>query len=252
MRLLTKSAASARTGYGGDKKLDGLQIDECLTEIKGCLEKGCTGLGFKFEKAWCAYTGLPHAHFLSSATAVGGGEVARVTRLSPSAILDVNVLDPAGVRPYIRNEAEWQRVVDQIYRPYLDRQGIDYDPTLHTNRVASIDPLLGWNPSWALQRRRFRVLFLANALPSLPAAMIEAIRSIPGAIVINCADWHLSALDVGDLDLIFIVDGVSAGLATVLEAHRRTGTQVVYLSHYTGWQRARCRSTCRIMPGMNT
>lgn len=47
-------------------------IDECLQEIKECLEKGWTGLGFKtveLERAWCEYTGLPHSHFLSSATA---------------------------------------------------------------------------------------------------------------------------------------------------------------------------------------
>ncbi|NYH22323.1 DegT/DnrJ/EryC1/StrS family aminotransferase [Paraburkholderia bryophila] len=47
------------------------RIQECLDEIKECLEKGWTGLGFKtnqFEDAWKAYTGLPHAHFLSSNT----------------------------------------------------------------------------------------------------------------------------------------------------------------------------------------
>jgi len=46
-------------------------IDECLAEIRECLEKGWTGLGYKtveLEKAWCEYTGLPHAHFLGSAT----------------------------------------------------------------------------------------------------------------------------------------------------------------------------------------
>ena len=40
--------------------------------VDECLEKGWTGLGFKtvqFEEAWKAQTGLPHAHFLSSATA---------------------------------------------------------------------------------------------------------------------------------------------------------------------------------------
>jgi len=45
---------------------------ECLEAIRECLEKGWTGLGFKttqFEDAWKAYTGLPHAHFLNSATA---------------------------------------------------------------------------------------------------------------------------------------------------------------------------------------
>src|SRR5262249_4575296 len=46
-------------------------VDECLAEIRECLEKGWTGLGFKtveFEKQWCEYSGLPHAHFLNSAT----------------------------------------------------------------------------------------------------------------------------------------------------------------------------------------
>ena len=48
------------------------RIEEVLSEIRVCLERGWTGLGFKtveFEEAWKAYTGLPHAHFLSSATA---------------------------------------------------------------------------------------------------------------------------------------------------------------------------------------
>jgi len=47
------------------------RVDECLAEIRICLEKGWTGLGYKtveFESAWKQYTGLPHAHFLSSNT----------------------------------------------------------------------------------------------------------------------------------------------------------------------------------------
>src|SRR3990167_8071415 len=46
-------------------------IDECLAEIRQCLEIGWTGLGFKtaeFEEAWKKYTGLPNAHFLNSNT----------------------------------------------------------------------------------------------------------------------------------------------------------------------------------------
>ena len=48
------------------------RVEECLAEIRECLEKGWTGLGFKtvqFEEAWKAYTGLTHAHFVNSATA---------------------------------------------------------------------------------------------------------------------------------------------------------------------------------------
>lgn len=47
------------------------RIEETLAEIRECLEKGWTGLGFKtveFEEAWKKYTGLPSAHFLNSAT----------------------------------------------------------------------------------------------------------------------------------------------------------------------------------------
>jgi dTDP-4-amino-4,6-dideoxygalactose transaminase len=48
------------------------RVDETLAEIRECLEKGWTGVGFKtldFENAWRDYTVLPHAHFLASATA---------------------------------------------------------------------------------------------------------------------------------------------------------------------------------------
>lgn len=47
------------------------RVDECLLEIRECLEKGWTGLGFKtidFEESWKNYSGHPHAHFLSSNT----------------------------------------------------------------------------------------------------------------------------------------------------------------------------------------
>ena len=47
------------------------RIDECLEEIRECLEKGWTGLGYKtieIENKWKEYTALPHAHFLSSNT----------------------------------------------------------------------------------------------------------------------------------------------------------------------------------------
>lgn len=46
-------------------------VDECLEEIRECLEKGWTGLGYKtveFEKKWCEYTGHRNAHYLNSAT----------------------------------------------------------------------------------------------------------------------------------------------------------------------------------------
>jgi dTDP-4-amino-4,6-dideoxygalactose transaminase len=47
------------------------RVDECLNEIRDCLEKGWTGLGYKtvhFEEMWKEFTGLPYAHFVNSAT----------------------------------------------------------------------------------------------------------------------------------------------------------------------------------------
>jgi len=48
------------------------RAEEALAEIRTCLETGWTGPGEKtaqFEAAWRAYTELPNAHFLNSATA---------------------------------------------------------------------------------------------------------------------------------------------------------------------------------------
>ena len=48
------------------------EVEECLEEIRVCLEKGWTGMGFKtveFENAWKRYTELSNAHFVNSNTA---------------------------------------------------------------------------------------------------------------------------------------------------------------------------------------
>lgn len=47
------------------------EVEECLSQIRECLEVGWTGLGFKtieFENAWKNYTGLSFAHYLNSST----------------------------------------------------------------------------------------------------------------------------------------------------------------------------------------
>ena len=46
-------------------------IEECLEEIRECLEKGWTGMGFKtvqFEENWKKYTGHKYAYYLNSNT----------------------------------------------------------------------------------------------------------------------------------------------------------------------------------------
>lgn len=47
------------------------RVDECLEQMKECLDIGWTGMGFKtieFEDEWKKYTGLTNAHFINSAT----------------------------------------------------------------------------------------------------------------------------------------------------------------------------------------
>lgn len=46
-------------------------VEACLAEIRECLEKGWTGMGFKtvqLEEKWKEYTGLPNAYYLNSST----------------------------------------------------------------------------------------------------------------------------------------------------------------------------------------
>lgn len=46
-------------------------VEKCLVEIRECLEKGWTGMGFKtaqFEEMWKEYTGHKHAYFINSNT----------------------------------------------------------------------------------------------------------------------------------------------------------------------------------------
>lgn len=47
-------------------------IEECLAQVRECLERGWTGAGFKtaeLEEQWKTYTGHPHACYLNSNTA---------------------------------------------------------------------------------------------------------------------------------------------------------------------------------------
>lgn len=60
------------------------RTEEILEEIRTCLDKGWTGIGYKteeFEKEWCRFTGLANSHFLSSNT-VGLHLALRVLRLT--------------------------------------------------------------------------------------------------------------------------------------------------------------------------
>lgn len=47
-------------------------VEACLAQVRECLLKGWTGMGFKtveFEEAWKKYTGHKHAYYINSNTA---------------------------------------------------------------------------------------------------------------------------------------------------------------------------------------
>ena len=47
-------------------------VEACLAQVRECLEKGWTGMGFKtveFEEEWKKYTGHKYAYFINSNTA---------------------------------------------------------------------------------------------------------------------------------------------------------------------------------------
>ena len=47
-------------------------VEACLAQVRECLEKGWTGMGFKtveFEEAWKKYTGHKYAYYINSNTA---------------------------------------------------------------------------------------------------------------------------------------------------------------------------------------
>ena len=160
----------------------------------------------------------------------------RAERFKPASILGESVLDPAAVHPYVRDEEEWKTVVDQVYTPFIERSGIDFDPMLLSNRSASIDPAAGWNASWAIERKRHRVLFVTNCIPSFVSTMIEAVRAQPGTIVLNCPEWQFSAFEAGTLDTIYLIDSANPSLQPFLEQHKAVGTRIVYVSLYGSFE----------------
>lgn len=170
---------------------------------------------------------------LSNAYVHDTGDYAdRARRLAPARIRDSDVLDPTRFRRYVRNAAEWDRFAGLIYAPFLDRHKNDFDPALYTNRVESVDPEVGWNPKWAFHPRRFRVLLLANAVTGLGSLILEAARSIPGAIAFNMPEWAMPILEAGLFDVILVLDGANAHVIHYLEQHRAAGARIVYVSAY--------------------
>jgi dTDP-4-amino-4,6-dideoxygalactose transaminase len=125
------------------------RVDECLEGIRECLEKGWTGLGFKtveMEESWKTYTGLPHAHFLSSNTVglhlafhlmkdkYGWGDDAEVITTPLTFISTNHAIVQAGLKPVFAD-------VDE----YLCLDPVDVERKITANTKALIFVGLGGN-----------------------------------------------------------------------------------------------------------
>lgn len=95
---------------------------EVLAEIESCLDRGWTGMGFKtveFEELWGQATGLPHGHFVNSATAalhlalevskrVQGWQALDEVITTPLTFVSTNhVILQAGLRPVFADVDEY-------------------------------------------------------------------------------------------------------------------------------------------------
>ena len=162
----------------------------------------------------------------------------RARRFAPSAILDADVLDARRIAPYLRNANEWRELAACTYAPYLRGRPIDFDPMQVSNRMESIDPSAGWNPPWALHQRRFRAHLLANSVPGLGSLIVDALRTIPGAIVSIGPEWSFPTLEPGSLDVIVCLDCASPEIGSHIERQGVAGARVLYVTAY-GEQPAR-------------
>ena len=157
----------------------------------------------------------------------------RARQLCPAAIGDYDVLDPRPVVPYVRNRAEWSQLVEAVYEPFLTRHGFrDFDPVLPSNRAASVNPEAGWNAEAALIANRRRYLIVSNSVNSWASAWIQALRRQPGAIVVNCPEWQLSAFRPQDVDLVILMDCTSSFLKPQIDAFCAASVPVVYVLGY--------------------
>jgi glycosyltransferase involved in cell wall biosynthesis len=157
----------------------------------------------------------------------------RAERLTPKAIGSYDVLDPAPVRPYVRNEREWSELVDTVYKPFIDRHGANgFDPAPRGNRAAALDPEAGWNAEWSLVANRRRYLVVSNSINAWASTWLHALRQDPGAIVANCPEWQLSSFRPVDIDLLVLLDCTSGFLKPQLDAFRSASVPILYVVGY--------------------
>ncbi|MEA2874631.1 MAG: hypothetical protein QOH67_4933 [Hyphomicrobiales bacterium] len=157
----------------------------------------------------------------------------RAEQLTPQAIGDYDVLDPAPVRSYVRSEREWSELVDTVYKPFIDRHGANgFDPASPGNRAAALDPRQGWNAEWSLVGNRRRYLVVSNSINAWASTWLHALRQQPGAIVANCPEWQLSSFRPMDIDLLVLLDCTSGFLKPQLDAFRAASVPIFYVAGY--------------------
>jgi len=157
----------------------------------------------------------------------------RARRLTPQAIGDYDVLDPAPIRPYVRSEREWSELVGTVYKPFIDRHEVNgFDPAAPSNRAAALDPCQGWNAEWSLVGNRRRYLVVSNSINAWASTWLHALRQQPGAIVANCPEWQLSSFRPVDIDLLVLLDCTAGFMRPQLDTFRAASVPIFYVVGY--------------------
>lgn len=155
----------------------------------------------------------------------------RIEKLKPSEISEFDVLNTDAILPYVLNEKEWEKVIKEVYTPFLRRHKVTgFDPRLPSNRFVSNDAKSEWNFAWSPLKQKRRILVVSNAVNSWASFVIKTLSDESGTIVLNCPEWQLSSFDTSDLDMVILVDCTSNFILPSLNKIKIAGVPIIYSS----------------------
>jgi len=157
----------------------------------------------------------------------------RTKELKPHVIGDYDVLASSSIRPYVRDGCEWSDLVDVVYKPFIERHGVNgFDPEAPSNRSAAVDPRQGWNAEWSPIGNRRRYVVISNSISAWVSTWLHALRQQPGVIVVNCAEWQLSSFKPRDVDLLILFDCTAPFVTSQLGSFRAASVPILYVLGY--------------------
>ncbi len=156
----------------------------------------------------------------------------RAISLRPSAIGDFDVLDTRPVLPYVRNSREWRDVVQQVYKPFSDRNPDANNYTLTLTNRTQLDHFgFSWAESPSPSAGRRRTLLVSNTYNEHVQRWEQALAEAQN-ICVHTPEWQLSAIPVDSVDLLILADACAPFIAQFVQKFADAGVPVLYSSHY--------------------